>query len=342
MTAARSLLSLLLVALAALALSAPAAAGAAAAPRTVVSITFDDGWRSQAAAARYLADRQVRATFYVNSEQIGAPNYLALAELRELAARGHEIGGHTLTHAHLAQLSPADVRREVCDDRANLQFLGFPAPSFAYPYGEVSPAATRAVQDCGYTSGRRTSGLYGSASSCAGCPRAETLPLDHRFTARTGVTVRRPDPVGLVQAQVRRATRSGGGWLPLVFHHVCDDAARCPVEGLTLDELRMIVTWLGTQPVDVRPVADVAGGRFRLAAGTVTERARDLAARDPAGGGAARSDGGGPPSASTAVRVFCVGVGQFQVIALGVLLGTGAVIVYRLATRGSRYQSQEG
>jgi hypothetical protein len=270
-----------MVAMALFAVAAPSGAtlpaSAATEPDTIVSLTFDDGWNTQLQAARYLADQGMQGTFYVNSEQIGDDAYLSLDELRAIAAAGHEIAGHTLTHAHLPQLSADDVRREVCDDRANLDHLGFRPTSFAYPYGEMSRAAMRIVRACGYTNARGVSGLYNSRQSCSQCPSAETLPLMEPFNIRTAASVRQPDPVGQIKDQVRRAVRVGG-WLPLVFHHICaDKPAPCNEEqGIRYQDLIRVVDWLSTQPVTVRPVREVAGGEFQPVVGAVTAHANSL------------------------------------------------------------------
>ena len=82
--------------------AAQTAAAVTAASGVVVSFTFDDTFSSQLDAASVLEAHDLTATLYVNSPrlhqaQAGADNstYMSLAEARELALRGHEIGGHT-------------------------------------------------------------------------------------------------------------------------------------------------------------------------------------------------------------------------------------------------------
>lgn len=61
-----------------------------------ISLTFDDGMRSQReVAAPLLNDHNLRATFYVNPRDDYAT---MLAAWREVAAAGHEIGNHTVSH----------------------------------------------------------------------------------------------------------------------------------------------------------------------------------------------------------------------------------------------------
>jgi peptidoglycan/xylan/chitin deacetylase (PgdA/CDA1 family) len=62
-----------------------------------------------------------------------------LDQLRDLA-RGDTIaiGAHSVTHARLASLAPADQRYEIAESGHRLEeILGQPVPTFAYPYGTV-------------------------------------------------------------------------------------------------------------------------------------------------------------------------------------------------------------
>src|ERR1700743_1426776 len=70
----------------------PGVARAQGEPVTVVSLTFDDGDADQAIAARILAAHQLPGTFYIITGAVGSPGYLTLADIRQLAAQGNEIG----------------------------------------------------------------------------------------------------------------------------------------------------------------------------------------------------------------------------------------------------------
>jgi len=69
-----------------------------------VCLTFDDGPSDEQtlAIAQFLADKKIRATFFVVGQRIDRPGGReALARMREL---GHLIGNHTFTHPSLTQL----------------------------------------------------------------------------------------------------------------------------------------------------------------------------------------------------------------------------------------------
>ncbi|NAZ85512.1 polysaccharide deacetylase family protein [Kineococcus sp. T90] len=289
---------------------------------TVVSLTFDDGFRSQEVAARVLADKGMAGTFYVNSSSIGYPAYLTVAQLRGIDAEGHEIGGHGLDHEALTELPADAARRQVCDDRATLATFGFDPRSFAYPYGAYSPEVRRVVQDCGYSSARTSSGLYDSPELCSSCPRAEDPATADTWRIRTSGTTTEP---ALLRQRVLQAEGSGGGWVPLVFHHVCT----CPQEGesaITPVDFAAFVEWLAARGPGTRvaTVGAVAGGGLRPVVGTPLER---LVAAPPV-----------PPGARTAAfTVAGVAVSQSNVIAAGLVVATGAVVAYRRGTRSRRY-----
>jgi len=73
-------------------------------------------------------------------------------QLRAMAARGHEVGSHSMTHQLLPQLNDAALAYEVAGSRRVLQEkLGQPVETFCYPNGDADARVVRAVQDAGYT-----------------------------------------------------------------------------------------------------------------------------------------------------------------------------------------------
>jgi hypothetical protein len=243
-----------LVALAALLVALRAPTSAQAAARTVVSLTFDDGIDEQYAARAILADRGLNATFFVNSARIGTPGFMSMNQLRELESDGNEIGGHTLHHAHLTDLPPADQRTEICDDRQALVAAGFDITSFAYPFGAADPSAAAIAAGCGYTSARDIGGLV--SDTCLRCPSAESLPPRSRFLTRAAQSVRPATTLETLKGYVTDAQANGGGWVQIVMHHICD---ACAVNAMDERLLAEFADWLVAQRdggVEVRTVAD--------------------------------------------------------------------------------------
>jgi peptidoglycan/xylan/chitin deacetylase (PgdA/CDA1 family) len=125
-----------------------------------VVVTFDDGYRATVERVMpVLAQHRVRATFFIPSGLLGAGFVGALGEhgivhedgLRAIAAEGHEVGGHTLTHQPLTGLEAPVISREVIGDRDRLgELLGVAPLSFAYPKGAHDERVREAVRDAGY------------------------------------------------------------------------------------------------------------------------------------------------------------------------------------------------
>ena len=96
----------------------------AAVPKTIVSLTFDDGNDDQLAAEQVMKAHGLVGTFFITTSWIDAPTWLTQANLHSIAADGNEIGGHTVTHPDLTTLSTADATAEVCDGRTTLAAWG--------------------------------------------------------------------------------------------------------------------------------------------------------------------------------------------------------------------------
>jgi peptidoglycan/xylan/chitin deacetylase (PgdA/CDA1 family) len=72
--------------------------------------------------------------------------------IRELAAEGHEIGSHSLTHPLLPQCSDAEITEEVAGSRRALQEkTGAAIDSLCYPNGDHDDRCVRAAEQAGYT-----------------------------------------------------------------------------------------------------------------------------------------------------------------------------------------------
>lgn len=232
--------------------------------RTVVSLTFDDTLSDQLRARPLLESRGLRATFYVNSSRFGAVGmegtpYMSLDDARGLLAAGHEIGGHTISHLALPSLDPDEQRRQVCDDRARLLALGIPARHFAYPRGATAPETAAIVAECGYDSARLTGGLSDQRP-------VETDPPVDAFALPVAVTVQTTTTLEKLKGYVARAEASGGGWVPLLMHHVCDDA--CSVDAITPADLDAFLAWLAARRelgTVVLTVGEVLAGPVRPA-----------------------------------------------------------------------------
>jgi peptidoglycan/xylan/chitin deacetylase (PgdA/CDA1 family) len=199
---------------------------------TVVSLTFDDGDADNFAVAPVLEQYGLKATWYIPSGLVGQPGYMTWDQLRQLAGSGHEIGGHSLDHINVGDLHGAELKHQVCDDRGNLIAHGFMPLSFAYPYGGYSDEASHAVQDCGYLDAR----------TIAAGP--ESLPAADPYALRAFPYVVADTNFPKLQRYVAGARQAGGGWVILIFHHVCDG---CDYFAVKPDVLTRFLRWLGQE-----------------------------------------------------------------------------------------------
>ena len=233
---------------------------------TVVSLTFNDGAKSQYTYARPLLQaHHLTGTFYVASGWLDGNVSTSLAwwQADDLYRDGNEIGGMGVDHKNLTTLDEAAQQQQVCDDRQRLAHQGYDPQSFAYPTGAFNATAKTAVEGCGYRAARAAGGL-----SAAGPVFAETLPPKDPFAVRT-VTTSSPITLAELQNAVTAAAANGGGWVPLAFNQVClaGDAnyTSCMASSRPIEEpvLAGFLTWLdgGGAPAGtaVKPVRDAVG-----------------------------------------------------------------------------------
>lgn len=122
--------------------------------------SFDDGFASNHALAKAVLDRHgVKALFFIcpglmdlpRAQQPAAvaasvfrgkaeavPEMMTWDQVVELAARGHVIGAHGMTHIRLAGLDPARLEDEIVGSQLRLTGqLGRRADWFAFPFGDI-------------------------------------------------------------------------------------------------------------------------------------------------------------------------------------------------------------
>ncbi|MBP3656906.1 MAG: polysaccharide deacetylase family protein [Clostridia bacterium] len=115
----------------------------------VLSISFDAAWgRANTESILDILDQyDVKTTFFLVG--FWAEEHPDL--VRELVARGHEIGNHSATHPHMSQLTAAQIRDELKKTSDLVASItGTPTTLFRPPYGEYNDAVVRISREEGY------------------------------------------------------------------------------------------------------------------------------------------------------------------------------------------------
>ncbi|MEQ9591078.1 MAG: polysaccharide deacetylase family protein [Cyclobacteriaceae bacterium] len=141
-----------------------------AARRTAV-LTIDDGYKSfYENGLPLLKKYKIPATLYINTETVGAGDYMNWEQLANAAKSGVEIGNHTHTHDYFLNQSASDRYTNFASEietsqKLSEQNLGIVPSSFAYPYGEFDEKMRAIV---------KTKGFKGAAAQNSGILTSET------------------------------------------------------------------------------------------------------------------------------------------------------------------------
>lgn len=137
-----------------------------------ILITFDDGLLSQYDTAAPVLDvLGVKAVFFIPTGALrlteaqrvefatlnlhfghldarNETKFMGVDQLQELAAHGHTLGSHTVSHCKFAEVSdPVRIQAELSESQKTLSDItGRPTTFFAYPKGDRSAASPDAVR----------------------------------------------------------------------------------------------------------------------------------------------------------------------------------------------------
>lgn len=199
------------------------------ASRPIVTFTFDDvPTTALTNGARVLEAHGVRGTFYIAGGLAGRVEsdrqLIEIDGVRELAARGHEVGCHTFAHDNIRRL-----RRDalVADLDRNARYLaeavpGFKAHNFAFPYNLASPLA-RDVLAARYRTCR------------GGWEGINRGPTDPGYLK--SVEIRQPEEHSLGLTRWIDDVAANPGWLIFFTHDLADVPTRFGCSPATLDHL---------------------------------------------------------------------------------------------------------
>jgi len=114
-----------------------------------VAITFDAAWGSDSTAAilDLLDQYHAKSTFFLVGYWVDSNPDMVI----EIVARGHEIGNHSNTHAHMSKLSQQDILAELANDNQKINALvDQEIFLFRPPYGEWDENLVSVAREAGF------------------------------------------------------------------------------------------------------------------------------------------------------------------------------------------------
>jgi peptidoglycan/xylan/chitin deacetylase (PgdA/CDA1 family) len=109
--------------------------------RGLVTLTFDDGWQDIYTNGLPLMNKYgLTSTQYIVSGYVNGPKYMTAAQIKAFQSKGHEIGSHTVSHANLVTLTPAQLTAELQNSQTQIRSLFGTNTAFniASPYGSYN------------------------------------------------------------------------------------------------------------------------------------------------------------------------------------------------------------
>ena len=183
----------------------------------VITITFDDGWRSISASGMPIMQKYgITSTQYILGDEFSNIAYLSEDQVRDMQSHNHEIASHSLTHPNLTQLNKDDLYGEIVGSKEALEKrFDQDVADFASPLGAQNDTTIDMISQY-YRSQRNTEADPETIGD-------EDINVTQNFdryniiayTVRQSTTI--SDIVALTEyAQVH------DGWLVLTYHQIED------------------------------------------------------------------------------------------------------------------------
>lgn len=132
-----------------------------------VALTFDAGANSAGLPSilQTLGTAGVRATFFLTGTWAGANP----AGVAAIAAAGHRVGNHSMTHPGFSTLSDAQIAQQLAGAQSAITAAGADSrPLFRFPFGERDARTIAAVNALGYVPVRWTVDTLGWKGTSGG------------------------------------------------------------------------------------------------------------------------------------------------------------------------------
>jgi peptidoglycan/xylan/chitin deacetylase (PgdA/CDA1 family) len=168
-------------------------AGEGELPRRALLLTFDDAYADLLeVGCPILAERGLPGVVFAVAGKLGGTNewdhriraapldLLDAGGLRAVAAKGIEVGSHTVSHRPLPKVPESELEEEIAGSADMLERAGLPRPRvFSYPYGEWSSAIAAIARAAGYEASFTVKpGVVADGADPHALPRIEVFASD--------------------------------------------------------------------------------------------------------------------------------------------------------------------
>lgn len=208
----------------------------------MISLTFDDSWLSQYTnALPILQNAGLKGTFYLTTQPIQETwdGFMTSNQVKDIANKGHEIAGHTVTHADLATINRTKINNEIKNSKTYLQSLtGASVISLAYPYGSYNNTVKNLTKNAGYTSARGVD--YESHNTTT----TDTYDLKSQC-------IETSDSIESIKAKIDSA-KANKQWYILCFHEVVNGGDQWSTTPARFQEIVDYAKGIGIKVVTVQ------------------------------------------------------------------------------------------
>ncbi len=116
-------------------------------------VTFDDGYVSDYTIVfPILESLGIRATFFINTSNIGKPGFLNWGMVIEMQKKGNVFGSHGHNHLKMTDISLQESKYEFIKSKELYELhTGVEIRLFSFPYGRYNNSLLSLSSECGYT-----------------------------------------------------------------------------------------------------------------------------------------------------------------------------------------------
>ncbi len=125
--------------------------------RMCVTFSYDDGKLNDIRLCELFKKYGMKATFNLNSSNIGRDTYISQDDVKKMVADGFEVAVHSVFHPLLETMPDQIIVNEILEDKRALEKMtGNIITGMAYPFGTYDKRVTDIAKRCGIKYSRTT------------------------------------------------------------------------------------------------------------------------------------------------------------------------------------------